>query len=61
MFGTDVISRCQDPEEDNDMPEEWKTAFVALQNGLVGYVKSTNDRTIEVQPLQNIIGATAES
>ena len=27
-------------------------AFLVLQNGLVGYVKSTNDRTIEVQPLQ---------
>ena len=54
VVGTKVISRCQDQAEDSGVPEEWKTAFLALQNGLVGYVKSTNDRTIEVQPIQTI-------
>ena len=54
LIGTNVFNRCQDQAENNGVPEEWKTAFLSLQNGLVGYVKSTNERAIEVQPFQTV-------
>ena len=54
LIGTNVLNRCQDQAENNGVPEEWKTAFLSLQNGLVGYVKSTNEREIEVQPFQTV-------
>ena len=52
VIGTNVISRCQDQADNENVPQEWTNAFQVLQNGLVGYVKSTNERDIEVQPLQ---------
>ena len=54
LIGTNVLNRCQDQAENNGVPEEWKTAFLSLQNGLVCYVKSTNERAIEVQPFQTV-------
>ena len=36
LIGTNVLNKCQDQAKNNGVPEEWKTAFLWLQNGLVG-------------------------
>ena len=38
VIGTNVISRCQDQADNENVPQEWTNAFQVLQNGLVGYV-----------------------
>ena len=53
VIGTNVIREydilC---DSDDDVPPEWKTAFVSLQSGFLGSVRSTNKTSITLQPME---------
>lgn len=53
VIGTNVIREydmlC---DSDDDVPPEWKTAFVSLQSGFLGSVRSTNKTSIALQPME---------
>ena len=53
IIGTNVI-RVYDNicEHDDDVPLEWKVAFLALHSGFVGSVRSTNKTSITLQPME---------
>ena len=53
IIGTNVI-RVYDNicEHDDDVRPEWKVAFVALHSGFVGSVRSTNNTSITLQPME---------
>ena len=53
IIGTNVI-RVYDNicKHDDDVPPEWKVAFVALHSGFVGSVRSTNKTSITLQPME---------
>ena len=55
IVGTNAIAPCRDRCESNTerIPNQWKNAFVALQDTHVGVVKST-DTTIQVQPNETV-------
>ena len=53
VIGTNVIQKCIDLSEDMEsVPEVWKMAYVALQSGFGGVVRSTNNNTVELQPFK---------
>ena len=43
---------CRDTED--EVPAEWSNAFISVQNGFVGSVRSTNKTTISLQPLEAV-------
>ena len=53
IIGTNVI-RVYDHiyDHDDDVPPEWKVAFVALHSGFVESVRSTNKTSITLQPME---------
>ena len=53
IIGTNVI-RVYDNicEHDDDVPPEWKVAFVAFPSGFVGSVRSNNKTSITLQPME---------
>ena len=55
IVGTNAIAPCRDRCESNTegIPNQWKNAFIALQDTHVGVVKST-DTTIQVQPNETV-------
>lgn len=38
----------------SDVPSQWRSAFVSLQKGFVGLVKSTNKKDVKIKPLQTV-------
>ncbi len=55
VIGTNFIRLCQENcEEEVEIPDEWNTAFMSLQTGLVASVKATNKKAIEVKPFETI-------
>ena len=56
VVGTNVIrlykDMCRDTED--EVPAEWSNAFISVQNGFVGSVRSTNKTTISLQPLEAV-------
>ena len=57
LIGTNVISRAKLNCLANkviEIPSQWQNAFLSLQNGFVGVVKSTNKRDIRIEPLQTV-------
>ena len=55
IVGTNAIAKCRDKCEKNteELPNQWRNAFIALQDTHVGVVKST-DTTIHVQPNETV-------
>ena len=56
ITGTNVIRTCKALScnlSDTSVPQAWDSAFEALQNNMVGVVKSTNQRTITVKPMES--------
>ena len=55
VVGTNVIKICREKCTDTtDIPEEWQTAFLSLQQSRVGVVKSTNTSNIQIQPMEAV-------
>ena len=56
IVGTNVINRCRELCESTTetIPTQWKNAFIALQRSHIGVVKSSNNRTIQIQPNETI-------
>ena len=56
IVGTNAINRCREKCESTTetIPTQWKNAFIALQRSHIGVVKSTNNRTIQIQPNETI-------
>ena len=53
VIGTNIIREYDTMcDSDDDVPPEWKVAFVALQIGFVGSVRSTNKTSITLQPME---------
>lgn len=54
VVGTNVIrlykEMCSDTED--EVPSEWSNAFLSVQNGFVGSVRSTNKTSINLQPME---------
>ena len=40
--------------QETEIPDEWKNAFISLQKGRVGVVKSTNKHNIKIQPNETV-------
>ena len=56
IIGTNVIRTCKALScdlSDTSVPQAWNSAFEALQNNVVGIVKSTNQRTINIKPMES--------
>ena len=54
IVGTNAISRSQNHCNGQAVPKEWTNAFLSLQKGFAGVVKSTNKREIEIQPYETV-------
>ena len=57
LVGTNVINRVQEScpaDKIPGIPTQWQNAFVSMQSGFVGVVKSTNKKDIKIQPLQTV-------
>ena len=55
VVGTNVIRICKDKCRDTDhIPTEWQDAFLSLQNGNVGSVRSTNKMSFDIQQMETI-------
>ena len=57
LIGTNVIEKVKEkcPADNvSEIPTQWNNAFLSLQNGFVGFVKSTNKRDIKIQPLHTV-------
>ena len=55
VVGTNVIRECWNtPDHIQEVPKEWKNAFVASKQSGVGVVKSTNAYDIKVQPKETL-------
>ena len=57
LVGTNVINRVQEScpaDKIPGIPTQWQNAFVSMQSGFVGVVKSTNRKDIKIQPLQTV-------
>ena len=53
VIGTNVICMYKDMCSDADrIPTEWHNAFLTIQNGFVGSVRSTNKSNIELSQFQ---------
>ena len=53
VIGTNVIREYETIcHNKGNVPPEWKTAFVSLQSGYVGSVRSTNKTFITLQPME---------
>ena len=51
VIGTNVIRECRKLcYNNNTIPEEWKNAFVFIQKGCIGVVRSTNKYNLKIQP-----------
>ncbi len=54
MIGTNIIRLCKDRCSDNaELPPIWSEAFLSVQTGYVGIVRSTSHTTLEVGPFEN--------
>lgn len=54
IIGTNAIRIARDQCSQTEVPQEWKDAFLSLQNGFVGIVKSTNKKEIEIKPMETL-------
>ena len=55
VIGTNVIRECRKLcDYKNIIPDEWNNAFVSLQKGCNGVVKSTNKYNLKIQPNESI-------
>ena len=55
VVGTNAIKICREKCTDiTDIPYEWQTAFLSLQQSRVGVVKSTNTSNIQIQPMETV-------
>ena len=55
VIGTNVIKQCRNMcTQETEIPDEWKDAFISLQKGRVGVVKSTNKYNIKIQPNETV-------
>ena len=55
VVGINAIKICREKCTDTtDIPDEWQTAFLSLQQSRVGVVKSTNTSNIQIQPMETV-------
>ena len=55
VIGTNVIRECRKLCDNNNIiPDEWNNAFVSIQKGCIGVVKSTNKYNLKIQPNESI-------
>ena len=57
LIGTNVIEKVKDKCPADNISEilsQWNNAFLLLQNGFVGFVKSTNKRDFKIQQLHTV-------
>ena len=57
LIGTNVIEKVKDKcpaDKVSEIPSQWNNAFLSLQNGFVGFVKLTNKRDINIQPIHTV-------
>ena len=55
VIGTNVIDKYKELSNGAEsVSEVWKMAFIALQSGFGGVVRSTNNTTVELQPFETI-------
>ena len=57
LIGTNVSEKVKEKcpaDKVSEIPTPWNNAFLSLQNGFVGFVKSTNKRDIKIQPLHTV-------
>ena len=54
LIGTNVIEKVKDKcpaDKVSEIPSQWNNAFLSLQNGFFGFVKSTNNHENECQTI----------
>ena len=55
VLGTNVIRLCRNMcQQDTEIPKEWNDAFVSVQQGRIGIVKSTNKVPLKLQPNETV-------
>lgn len=55
IIGTNVIRLYQEMiNEEDEIPSQWSNAFLTLQNGFAGLVRSTNKTNIQIQPMETV-------
>ena len=55
VIGTNVIKYCRNLcPNDTAIPKEWNNAFVSFEQSRVGVVKTTDDFSIRIQPMQTV-------
>ena len=57
IVGTNIISRYQERcehEHSENVPAEWQRAFLALQAGFLGSVRSTNKTRFQIRPYETV-------
>lgn len=54
IIGTNVIRLAKEHCLGDQVPKEWHDAFLSLQNGYIGFVKSTNKKNIEIKPMETV-------
>ena len=53
LIGTNVISKAKEycpTDKVSQIPIQWQDAFSSIHNGFVGFVKSTNKRSVNIEP-----------
>ena len=57
LIGTNVIGKAKEyipTDKILNIPSQWQNAFLFLCNGFVGFVKSTNKRNVNIEPLHTV-------
>ena len=57
LIGTNVISKAKEycpTDKVSQIPSQWQDAFLSIHNGFVGFVKSTNKRSVNKEPLHTV-------
>ena len=57
LIGTNVISKAKEycpTDKVSQIPSQWQDAFLSIHNGFVGFVKSTNKRSVNIEPLHTV-------
>lgn len=57
LIGTNVITKFKEScptDTVSEISSQWQNAFMSVQNGFVGFVKSTNKKDVSIKPLQTV-------
>ena len=62
IVGTNAIREAQTQCKKSTAPAQWELAFLSLQTGFIGNVKSTNKIDMEIKPYETVTvsGSTEE-